>query len=58
MLDKNYIECGKIINTHGIRGEVLISHGGGHCLEPIECEAVSLSLAEVLAQMADFVLTL
>ncbi len=44
------------LQAHGIRGEVLISHGGGHCLEPIECEAVSLSLAEVLAQMADFVL--
>lgn len=46
------------LQAHGKRCEVLISHGGGHCLEPIECEAVSLTLDEVLAQMADFVLTL
>lgn len=49
--------CQKL-KEHGIRSELLISHGGGHCLEPIECDEVSLPLTQVLSQMAAFVLEL
>lgn len=46
------------LNTHGIAATLLVSHGGGHCLEPIETDAVSLTLHDTLLQMADFVKTL
>lgn len=44
------------LTAHGIRCDLLRSHGGGHCLEPIECEQVSLPLPHVLEKMADFIL--
>ena len=46
----------KALTAHGVRCELLITHGGGHCLEPIDCDAVDLPLSDVLLQMADFVL--
>lgn len=46
----------RALAAHGIRNELLITHGGGHSLEPIDCEAVDLSLSDVLLQMTDFVL--
>lgn len=52
----NSADLCRALERNGIRARLLISHGGGHCLEPIECEAVSLPLAEVLSQMATFVL--
>ncbi len=44
------------LKEHGIRSELLITHGGGHCLEPTDCETVDLPLSDVLLQMAAFVL--
>ena len=43
------------LTAHNIPATLLLSHGGGHCLEPIETDAVSLSLHDVLLQMAAFI---
>ena len=43
------------LNAHHIAATLLVSHGGGHCLEPIETDAVSIPLSDALLQMAAFV---
>lgn len=44
------------LTRHGIWCDLLLSHEGGHCLEPIDCTEVSLPLPHALAQMAAFIL--
>lgn len=46
----------RALAAHSIPARLLLSTGGGHCLEPIDTDAASLTLAEALAQMTDFIL--
>ncbi len=41
--------------SHGVPAALLLSHGGGHCLEPIETDTVSIPLSDALLRMAAFV---
>lgn len=39
----------------GITARLLLSEGGGHCLEPIDTDRVSLTLSDALTQMTAFI---